>query len=309
MMTMYDLIVLGGGPAGLTATMYAIQKRLNVVMISRDLGGKTNFHLQLPFVERHMVINGDEIVTRFAREVEYLDWAHKLENAESIEKKDDFYRVTLSNGEVLDTRAIIVATGCKGRLLDVPGEREYMMRGLCYSAVSYAQLFIDRVVAVVGCGELALRGAMELALVTKHVTLIAADCDTFDSPLGRRLSGMPHVEILPGFRVTEVKGDVYARSIIVSDGDEMRELEVDAAFVELDLIPRTRILGDLVKLDAQQHIIINEKGQTSQRGIFAAGDVTNTYAEQVLVAIGEGAKAALSAYEYLLEVEEEIMRA
>jgi thioredoxin reductase len=298
---MHDLIVLGGGPAGLTATMYALQKRLDVMLVTRDLGGKTNYHLQLPFVERHMVINGDEIVSRFTREIEYLDFVRKMDNAEKVEQIEGGYRVSLSSGEKLDGRALIVATGAKGQLLNVPGEREFMMRGLCYSAVSYAQLFYQRTAAVVGCGELALRSTAELAQVARHVTMIARQCDLLDTPLAQRLRAMPHVEFLLGYDVKEVKGDVYARSIIVSGADADREIEADAIFVELDLIPRSDVVAGLVELDEKKRIKVNARHETSAPGIFAAGDVTDSYAEQVLIAIGEGAKAALGAWEYLLK--------
>ena len=117
---MHDLIIIGGGPAGLTATMYAIQKRLDVQLVTRDLGGKTNYHLQLPFVERHMVINGDEIVNRFTREIEYLDFTRVMENAESIDAIRDGYRVTLSSGQALEARALIIATGAKGSCWTFP---------------------------------------------------------------------------------------------------------------------------------------------------------------------------------------------
>lgn len=302
---MHDLIVIGGGPAGLTATMYAIQKRLDVIMVTRDLGGKTNFHLQLPFVERHMVINGDELISRFAREIEYLDFVRRMDNVDAVVAIPGGYRVTLSSGETLDTRTVIVATGAKGQLLNVPGEREYMMRGLCYSAISYAQLFIDRTAAVIGCGELALRGAAELAQVASKVTLISEECPETDSPMWQKLKSYPHVDRLIGYTVKEVRGDTYARSVVVSGADADREIEADAIFVELDLIPRSRIVADLVTLDEKGRIDINERNETSAPGIFAAGDVTDSYAEQVLVAIGEGAKAALSAYDYLLKIEAE----
>lgn len=300
---MHDLIVLGGGPAGLTATMYAIQKRLDVLLITRDLGGKTNLHLQLPFVERHMVINGDEVINRFTREIEYLDFVLKMDNAERVEQIEGGFRVHLSSGGVEEARALIVATGAKGQLLNVPGEREFMMRGLCYSAVSYAQLFIDRTAAVVGCGDLALRATAELAQVARRVTLIAEECELPDAPLMRKLRTMPHVEFLLGYRVKEVKGDVYARSVVVSSADVDREVEADAIFVELDLIPRSQIVAHLVELDEKGRIKVNARNETSRPGIFAAGDVTDSYAEQVLIAIGEGAKAALSAHEYLLKLE------
>lgn len=302
---MHDLIVVGGGPAGVTATMYAIQKRLDVLLVTRDLGGKTNYHLQLPFVERHMVINGDEVVNRFTREIEYLEFARKFDNVAAVEAIDGGYRVTLSSGEVHQARALIVATGAKGQLLDVPGEREFMMRGLCYSAISYAQLFIDRTVAVVGCGELALRAVAELAQVASHVTLIGEACAAVDSPLWPKIQAMPQVETLLGYEVEAVKGDTYARSVVVSGADADREIEVDAVFVELDLIPRSAIVAHLVELDADGHIVIDSRNATSRPGIFAAGDVTDGFTEQVLIAIGEGAKAALAAYDYLLKREAE----
>jgi thioredoxin reductase len=297
---MRDLIVVGGGPAGLTATMYAIQKGLDVLMISRDLGGKTNFHLQLPFVERHMVINGDEIINRFVREIEYIDFVRTMDNVEQVEPVSGGYAVKLSSGKTEQARALIIATGAKPQLLDVPGEREFMMRGLCYSAISYAQLFIDRQAVVVGSGKLALRGVAELARVAKHVTLVASSSDEISSPLADRLRAMEKVEFLVGYQVKEVRGDMYARSLIVSREDEDREIKADAIFVEMDLIPRSALVKGLVDLDEQGRIKVNARNETSAPGIFAAGDVTDIYPEQVLISIGEGAKAALSAYEYLL---------
>lgn len=303
---MHDLIVVGGGPAGLTATIYAIQKRLDVLLVTRDLGGKTNFHLQLPFVERHMVLNGDEMINRFVREIEYLDWARRFANAERIEPVPGGYRVVLSDGDALETRALIIATGAKGQLLNVPGEREYIMRGLCYSAISYAQLFIDRTAAVIGCGDLALRATAELAQVATRVTLICEEGSLFDSPLGRKVQSIPKVELLLGYEVREIKGgDRFARGVVVSGADVDREIEADGIFVEKDLIPRSQLVEGLVELDQKKRIIVDERNRTSAPGVFAAGDVTNGFTEQVLIAIGEGAKAALAAYDYLLKAETE----
>jgi alkyl hydroperoxide reductase subunit F len=300
---MQDLIILGGGPAGLTATMYAVQKRLDALLITRDLGGKTNYMLQLPFVERHMVINGDEVVSRFSREIEYLDFIRVMENAEKITAIEGGYEIATTGGGTYQTRALIVATGAKGQLLNVPGEHEFMMRGLCYSALSYAQLFIDRDVVVIGDGYLALRGVAELARNARNVKLVAGLPNDLDTPIGRRLRVLPQVEFLEGYQVVEVKGDTYARSVVVKGTDGERELFADAIFVERDLIPRTQLVAHLVDLDKKGHIQINSRNETSAQGIYAAGDVTDTFSEQVLVSIGEGAKAALSAYEYLLNHE------
>lgn len=303
---MHDLIVLGGGPAGLTATIYAVNKRLDVLLITRNLGGKTNFHLQLPFIERHMVINGDEVLSRFTREIEYLDFVRVMQHADGIKAIHGGYEVSLANGEKHQAKAIVFALGAKPQLLNVPGEQDFMMRGLCYSALSYAQLFIDRTAVVVGEGDLALRGTAELAQVAQHVTLVAANGDGLDTPLGRKLQAMKHVDFLVGYEVKEVKGDMYARSTIVTGPDGDRELQMDAVFIEKDLIPRTKLVDGLVELNEKGFVKVDCRAETNLPGFFAAGDVTDGFAEQVLICIGEGAKAALSAYEYLLKLEEEV---
>lgn len=303
---MYDLIVLGGGPAGLTATVYALRKRLNVLLISHDLGGKTNYRLQLPDVSHHLVINGSEVVSHFANEVEYLEFARVLDAAESIEalpaeEGAPGYRVTTRSGKQYTARALIMATGANARRLNVPGEANYLMRGVVYSAVSYASLFVDGVTAVVGDSALALRSAAELARIARRVTLIIDNEAELSTPLGRHLVAMPNVTIFTGFHVERIFGDDYARGLVVSRHGEQREVAADAIFVELGLVANSELVAHLAARDPNGRILVDTNNRTSTAGLFAAGDVTNVYAEQVLVAIGEGAKAALSAYDYLLE--------
>jgi len=298
---MHDLIILGGGPAGLTATIYALRKHLDVLLIAKDIGGKTNFRLDVPNIERHLVINGEETVNRFASEIEYLDFARVMENVTQVEALADGYGVRTGNGQSYETRALIVATGANAKRLGVPGETEFIMRGLCYSALSYASLFVERETVVIGDNDLALRAVAELARVAAHVTLIAPTHGQLDTPLGERVDALPNVVILEDYHVESVRGDKYARSIVVKHDGATREVYADAFFVELGLLPNSNLVAGLVKRDAEGRIQIDARNRTSAQGLFAAGDVTNVYAEQVLIAIGEGAKAALSAYEYLLE--------
>ncbi len=298
---MYDLIVVGGGPAGLTAAMYAIRKRLNVLLVTRDLGGKTNFRLSLPWVEDYQVIRGLEVVNKFKSELEYLEFARHMEPVDKIVRKADGFIVHTRGGGALETKTVIIATGTKQQLLNVPGEKEFMMRGMCYSALSYAPLFIDREVAIVGDGDLAQRSTAELATVAKHATLICLQETINDTPVTRKLKAAQNVTILSGHQVVEVKGDDYAKTLVVRDRQgKLKELAAEGTFIEMSLVPNSQIVADLVALDEQKRIIIDCGNHTSVPGIFAAGDVTNTYAEQVLVAVGEGAKSALSAYDYLL---------
>ena len=302
---MYDLIVVGGGPAGLTATIYAIRKRLNVLLVSKDLGGKTNYHLALPWIEQYQVIRGLELVNKFRNELEYLDFARHMESVDKVSRVEDgnggHFVVLTRGGSELPAKAVIIATGTKQLRLRVPGEKEYMMKGLCYSALSYAPLFIDKKTIVIGDGDLALRSAAELATIAEQVTLVSTTEDLLSTPLGKKLKGARNVAVLPNRTVVEVKGDDYARSIVLKDPDgKVAELNADGTFIEMALIPNSQMIADLAELDAQGRIKVDCANRTTCPGVFAAGDVASGFAEQVLVAIGEGAKAALSAYEYLL---------
>ena len=300
---MYDLIIIGGGPAGLTAAIYAIRKRLNVLVLSKDLGGKTNYRLALPWVEEYQVIKGLEVVNKFRNELEYLDFARHIESVEKVEKKEDHFIVTTKGGAIMESRAVIIATGTRQVRMDVPGEKEYTMKGLCYSALSYAPLFIDKSVVVIGDEELALRSAGELATVAKEVTMVCNSDKMMNSALGRKLKKAGNVKIMKDCEVVEVKGDEYARKLILKDKTgKVREYSADGMFVERALAPNTSMIKGLVEFDAQGRIMVDSGCRTNVPGLFAAGDVTNSYAEQVLIAVGEGAKAALSAYEYLLPV-------
>ncbi|MCE7858719.1 MAG: FAD-binding protein [Chloroflexi bacterium CFX2] len=298
---MYDLIIVGGGPAGLTAAVYAIRKRLNVLLVSKDLGGKTNYRLALPWVEEYQVIKGLEVVDKFRNELEYLDFARHIEVVDKVEKKGEQFIVTTRGGATLESKAVILATGTRQTRMGVPGEKEYTMKGLCYSALSYAPLFIDKSVLVIGDEDLALRSAGELSTVAREVTIVCAGEKKFESPLGLKLKRAGNVNIMKDCEVVEVQGDAYARKLLLKDKTgKVREIEADGMFVEKALVANTDMVKDLVKLDEQGRIVVDTNSRTSVPGLFAAGDVTNNYAEQVLIAVGEGAKAALSAYDYLL---------
>ena len=298
---MYDLIIIGGGPAGLTAAIYAIRKRLNILLISEDLGGKTNYHLDLPGVESYQIIRGVEVVNKFKNELEYLDFAHHLERVEKVEQQDDHFMVLTKGGGELLAKAVIVATGTRQQWLDVPGEREYLSKGLCYSALSYAPLFIEKDTVVIGKDDLALRSAAELATVAHHVHVVGTYDEALETPLGKKLKTAVNVTSLPEYKVKRVEGNGYCNTVVVENkqGEETK-IAVDGTFVEVGLRPNTQMVAGLVDLDERGFIEVDSYSRTSVPGIFAAGDVTNIYAEQVLVAVGEGVKASLSAYEFLL---------
>ena len=302
---MYDLIIIGGGPAGLTAAVYAIRKRQNCLLISPDLGGKANARMHVEGIDTFNVINGGDLVRRFHNEIEYLDFARILEKVTALRREEKRFIVTTAGDKELEARTVILATGADAVRLRVPGADRFFLRGVAYSTVSYAPLYIDRRVALVGAGGIALRAAAELAQIVKDLYLVAPTHGELDTYLGQKLKAAEHVTLLENWEPIAVEGDSYVRQLIVQGPDgAQRALDVDVVFVELGLKPHTELVKGWVDLDSEGRVIVDSTGQTSVPGLFAAGDVTNEPAEQVVIAIGDGAKAALNAYEYLLKCEE-----
>ena len=298
---MYDLIVLGAGPAGLTAAAYALHKRLETLVVTLDLGGKVNYPFRVPWVEGHEVISGIEIVNRYRTQLQYLDFAHEMDRVLKIEHPGKNFLVHTEKGKKFNARALLVATGAAARRLGAPGENKLLGQGVSYSAVSHAPLFVDRKVAIVGAGVEGLRAAAELGYVAKQVHAVFPDPDDLETSLGEKLKENSKVEVLPGFSVKEILGEENVQGVVVAQNGTTRRLDVDGLFVELGLNPNSQIVADFVNLTPDKRIVVDGRNATSCPGIFAAGDVTDTFAEQVLIAIGDGARAALSAYEYLLE--------
>jgi len=300
---MYDLIIVGGGPAGLTAAIYAIRKRLNVLLVSEDLGGKTQYQMTLPWMESHQVIRGVDIIDKFRRELQYLDFAHRLQPVSKIAKKENGFVVTLTDDTQLEAKSVILATGSRVRRLNVPGEKDYVGRGVSYSAISYAPLFVGKNTTVVGDGNLALRAVAELMQVAACVHLVAPGSGLLESPMAKKLlADKMKVRVLVEHQVRAIRGNHYADRVVVESPEgQSTEIPTDGVFVELGLIPNTEMVGGLVELDEQGRVVIDTRNRTNCLGLFAAGDVTNAFAEQVLIAVGEGTKATLSAYEYLLQ--------
>jgi alkyl hydroperoxide reductase subunit F len=297
---MYDLIIIGGGPAGLTAAAYAINKRLETLVISEDLGGKINYRLSLQGFEGHEVITGADVVEKFKRQLEYLNFAHQIDRVTKIISNNRHFTVLTQGEKRYEARALVIATGAAPQRVDIPGEKRLIGRGLSYSSISHAPIFIDKEAALIGSGGRALRSAAELAQVAKRVHLILPDRGEMDSLLGEKLRADPKVTLYENYELREVRGDQHVESIIVRGQGETKEIPVEGLFVELGLVPNSQLAADLVLTNASGRIVVDSRCATSRPGIFAAGDVTDVFVEQVLISIGEGAKAALSAYEYLL---------
>ncbi len=297
---MHETIIIGGGPAGLAAAAYAVRKRMDALFISKGLGGRTQRRLLLPWVEDYQVMVGAETIGRFQTQLDYLDFMRVRASVSLIEPLDGGFRVTVADGKQYDTQTLIIATGAVGERLNVPGENEFEMKGLCYSAMTYAPLMVDRRVVVVGDELLALRAVAELSRIATHVTLVAEGDGDLDTAAGQYVLSHDNVTVKRRARVLEITGDEYARGVVIQHNGQREEIAIDAVFIEKQLIPNSRLVEGLVERDACGFIRVDSRNRTSMPGIFAAGDVTDAMAFQVLMGLGDGEKAALSAFDYIL---------
>lgn len=296
---MYDLIVIGGGPAGITAAAVALNQRLDALIIAERWGGQTTYRMQLEEMEGRETITGEALVDEFRRQLDYLDFVRRFDRVVRLEPMDGNFQVETAQGGHFESRTVIVATGAKPQRLNVPGEDRLVGYGLSYSAPLHAGLFLGQDVAVVGQGRRAQWAAASLARKAHWVYILALE-PLVDTPLARRLRQMENVEILEGATMREILGGRFVEGIAVGMPDgSARELPVKGVFVKLARTPNSELVREWVNCDREGHIIVDVHCATSWPGLFAAGDVT-LVSEQVLVHIGEGAKAAISAYHYLL---------
>jgi thioredoxin reductase len=302
MSTSFDVVVLGGGPAGLAATTYALHARLHVALVSPDLGGKVSY----PFALRNQppvdTVWGAGLTHEFAEKTAAGLQHHIKDTAASVERLETGeFRLVLAGGDTIQARTVIVCTGVRAQRLFVAGESEYWGRGLSYSAVSHAPLFHGRNVAILGGGQRAVTAARIMAPIANHIDYIIARPQQMpEGDGGEQWLTHPKITVFRGWEVQQVVGDEFVTGIdLVGINGEVRSLPVEGVFVQFGLLPNNSAVRELVQLDHNGHIVIDQQCATSVPGLFAAGDVTTVCAEQVVVSLGEGAKAALNAWQHL----------
>lgn len=300
-MAEYDVVVIGGGPAGLAATFYALQAQLNVALIAPDLGGKVSYPFELRGMPPVDAVWGADLVHQFETHITHKLKNHLRQEVKKItERNGNGFELVLADDTVVGARTLIICTGAHPQRLFVEGEKEYFGRGVSFSAVSHAQFFQGRNVAIIG-GERSLPAALKLGTIANRVYFVVANAKLDShSRIAETVLRNPKVYIFRGWEVQRINGDDFVTSLdLVDDNGETRTLAVEGIFVEFGLLPNNELVQDLVAMDEDGHILVNQRCETNVPGLFAAGDVTNVHAEQVAVALGEGAKAALSAWSYL----------
>jgi len=304
---MFDLIIIGGATAGLTSAIYAIRKKLKVLLLTKQIGGQSLLTDSIENFPGFENISGAELVAKIEKQVKNLG-AEIKENAEvaSIEKKDGGFLVKVKSTSGVDrfeARALILASGRKPRLLNVPGEEKFLGKGVSVCSICDAPLFQDKDVAVVGGGNAGLEAALDLTKYAEKIYVLEANGKIRgDEATQEQLRKTGQVEFQTGIEVQEIKGNKFVESLIYKDKNtgEIKELKVGGVFINIGQIPATDFLKGFLELNQWGEIAIDPKtNQTSVPGVFAAGDATDVKYKQCIIAAGEGAKAALSAYEYI----------
>lgn len=297
---MYDVIIIGGGPAGLTAAIYASRRGMKTLVLSSDIGGqitKTDAIENYPGLD---LISGVEMSKKFFAQAKKFGATFMFEEVKEIKPlKEKFSVKTPANK--YDTKTIILAFGKKPRELGVPGEAEFKGKGVSYCATCDAPFFKNKHVAIVGGGNSALSAAVVCSSYAEKTYLVYRGTDLRgEEVLLEKVKGLKNVEILLNTEITKIIGEGKVTSVELNSG---KSLALDGVIVEIGFVIDRSVLDDLVKLDKANQVIIDSKQLTSAPGIFAAGDLTDTPFKQIVIASAEGAKAALSAFDYLQKLE------
>jgi alkyl hydroperoxide reductase subunit F len=308
----YDVLIVGGGPAGASSAVYAARKGIRTGIIAERFGGQVMDTLAIENFISVKETDGPKLVMALEEHVKSYDVdIMNLQRAVSISepgkqgnKNKDFIEVKLDSGATLKSKAVILATGARWRELNVPGEKEYRGKGVAYCPHCDGPLFKGKPIAVVGGGNSGVEAAIDLAGFVAHVSLLQFDTELkADAVLQRKLRSLTNVTIIPSAQTTAITGDGNKMSgLDYTDRvtGEAKHLVLDAVFVQIGLLPNSDWLKGTVNLSKFGEVEINAHNATSLPGVFAAGDVTTTPYKQIIIAMGEGSKAALGAFDYLI---------
>jgi alkyl hydroperoxide reductase subunit F len=299
---MYELIIIGGGPAGMTAAVYAARKKLNTLLISYDIGGQVLWTTGIENYMGYQFIEGLELIKKFEEQVKQFPIDIKTgERISSLSQTNGGFEARTDKDAIYQAKAAIIAAGKRPRQLNVPGEEKLKGRGVTYCAICDGPLFGGENVAVIGGGNSALEAAEDMVKIAEHVYLISLTPLTGDQILIDKLKAASNLTMFLEHEVLEIKGASSVEGIKVRDlkSKQEREIDIRGIFIEIGLLPNSEPFKGIVRLNRLGEIEVNCASETSVLGLFAAGDVTSVPDKQIVVAAGEGAKAALQAHRYL----------
>jgi alkyl hydroperoxide reductase subunit F len=302
----YDLIIVGAGPAGMTAGVFAARKGVKTAIVAKDVGGQVNWTTDIENYMGFQEIDGQALMEKFETQLKELQLDQKLTDVQSIRKEGDHFKVATPEGE-LSARAVLVCSGKRPKTLNVPGETEFRNKGVSYCSTCDGPIFKNLPVAVIGGGNSAVKSVLDLVKYAGEVHLISLTQLTADAILIKRLAGQSKLKQHLEHAVVSIKGDKSVTAVVVESVKTKKrfEIPVRGVFIEIGLDPNTDFLEDTVERNEQGEIQIDCLCRTNVSGLFAAGDATSVPEKQIIVAAGEGAKAAIKVWEYLIRGPEE----
>lgn len=299
----WDLLVVGGGPAGMNAALYAQRKGIAVGIITKEIGGQlhntstVDNYLGIPLIE------GKDLSNVFLKHIEQLQVpVYPNVSITKIVKTNAIFLLSLSDGTTLKSKTVLLSTGGHPRMLGIPGEAIYANKGVSYCTTCDAPFFKDKHVIVAGGGNSAAEAVIDLAAWAKHITVVHRSQWRADTITLKKVHEVKNLTIHLETQLLEVLGDQTMRGVRVLDKktNQQRTIEADGLFVEIGLIPNSDLVRDIVDLSPKAEVLVNEQFMTSLPGLFAAGDVTQHPYKQIVIAVGDGAKAALAIQQYLI---------
>jgi alkyl hydroperoxide reductase subunit F len=296
---MFDLVIIGGGPAGVTAAIYAARKRIDFIMVTQDIGGQTAWSADVENYTGYQFITGAELVKKFEEHLK--QFSVKLRENEDVVriKKTTLGFLTETKKSTFESYSVLIASGRRPRLLNVPGEEAFKNRGVTYCATCDGPVFANKIVAVIGGGNSALDATLQLVNIAEKIYLVNVAPElTADAVMCQKAQSSQKVEILNKAVVKEIYGKQFVEGIKLDVDGVFRDMSLKGVFIEIGSTPNSDIIDFVVK-DANGEIVVDQSNRTSALGIFAAGDVTNIPEKQIVVAAGEGAKAVLGIFRYL----------
>jgi len=299
---MYDLMIIGAGPAGIAASVYAARKRINALLISGDVGGQVNKTMGIENYLGYQFIEAPELIDKFQTQIDKYPIKQKIgEKISRLDKISGGFEALAESGERFQSRAAIYATGKSPRKLNVPGESEYTGKGVTYCAICDGPVFAGQQVAVVGGGNSALEAALDMVKIAEHVHIISLTPLSGDAILIERLSEAKNLTEYIGYQIEKIEGQDFVDTIVVKHTrtGQRQALKVGGVFIEIGLSPNSQAVRHLIKLNDIGEVPVNCSSETELPGLYAAGDVTSVPEKQIIIAAGEGAKAALQAHRYL----------
>lgn len=294
--------IVGGGPAGFTAAVYIARKKRSVAIVTKELGGQVAWTLGIENYMGYQYITGKDLTDKFVDQVRQFPVPVVMDSVTELKVGKDSFTIVTSGGRMIEARTVIVATGKRPRELGIQNEKEFIGKGLSYCATCDGPLFAGKDVAVCGGGNSAVQAAIEMSQISSRVYVVSRNPWRADGVILDKANAIPNLEKKTGYDVLGVVGERSVEGLRIRDKATGKEeiLPVKGVFVEVGLDPNSGFLKGIVDLNESGEVIVDCMCQTKVPGLYAAGDVTNVHEKQIIVAAGEGAKAALSAHEYLM---------